>query len=527
MGKGQDTTGMESLKISSMSASSPPKPSFHNQSPPNGGGRGKGGGEWELPLRTGVTTSPPAPLQTKNNSSSSSSASSSSSSPSPTRSETTTNISTLLLEEPRSYVHKLELVDRLKKEIKKLRESLKEKERMFKAKESSFHKDLSMKDVHEHSLNAKIASLEESNRKLHSTVERQAREEKKNALLSATIEEHRHHELLQGTEITNLKDMIGTLKEQNEDSRQSLKTLQEAHTDLVQRLKTELQQERDARVQLEAKITEKDKSFDKFKQDQREICDELHEKNRELEKQVSALTASRLEGMKKNVRSIMKRCLATSAEDKLAWSFGTWRDDYRGAKERERVVTQRVKMVLEYRFTSTASQRLTWGFQTWKGVVGQQREKEKIKNRVRIALEQRFMTSVYDQKVWVLKTFKNALDDARRREAMLKQSIELDQSVADKCKDKVDSSMQDIEGGEVEEENDDDGDECYNMSVSRLLSSHVKNRGCFSGHHNHSSSSDRKRRDNHNRIHEYNRHTVGVKINTPLLDELCTKYGVR
>ena len=75
---------------------------------------------------------------------------------------------------------------------------------------------------------------------------------------------------------------------------------------------------------------------------------------------------------------------------------------------------------------------------------------------------------------------------------MLKQSIELNQSVADKCKDKVDSSMQDIEGGE-EEENDDDGDECYNMSVSRLLSS-CKNRGRFSGHHNHSSSSDRKRR---------------------------------
>ena len=48
-----------------------------------------------------------------------------------------------------------------------------------------------------------------------------------------------------------------------------VKTLQEAHTDLVQRLKTELQQERDVGVQLEAKITEKDKSFDKFKQDQR------------------------------------------------------------------------------------------------------------------------------------------------------------------------------------------------------------------------------------------------------------------
>ena len=166
MGKGQDDRH-ESLKISSMSASPLSHHSTINRLQTEA--EGEGGGEWELPLRTGVTTSPPAPLQTKNNSSSSSSASSSSSSPSPTRSETTTNISTLLLEEPRSYVHKLELVDRLKKEIKKLRESLKEKERMFKAKESSFHKDLSMKDVHERSLNAKIASLEESNRKLHSS----------------------------------------------------------------------------------------------------------------------------------------------------------------------------------------------------------------------------------------------------------------------------------------------------------------------------------------------------------------------
>ena len=496
-----------------MSPSSPPKPSFHSQSPPQGSSpinstsRRERGGEWELPLRTGLSSSSSSAATTSSALWASKSASSSRS-----KSQTTTNISALLAEEPKSYVHKVEILVRLKNEIKRLQERLKEEEKSFKEKEDIYHEQNIKRDSYEKSLLERIHCLEERNRELQNTIEEKAREEEINMSLKVTIEEQKQKELSQGKEITNLKNMVEILNTQNEDLRSSLKILQEAHSDLVQRLKADLHEEKELRAQLEIKVIEKDKSFDRFTQDQGEICDDLRKKNQELEELISSMTSSRLAAMKKHVRNTVKRCLAMTAEESLGWSFGKWRDDYRDAKERERVITQRVRMALENRFMATKYQRLSWGFDLWRDTTKRVKEIDDMKTRIRAALERRLMTTVHDRKSWAFHIFKNALQDARKIEAILKRT-QLEEAAAAAAV----NDTQDVHT-HPKGDHDDDDDEYFSRFFSPTME---KNRN--------------KNRDYNSSVRSvcsnksYHTYEIGagLRIHTPILDQLCTKYGVR
>ena len=210
--------------------------------------------------------------------------------------------------------------------------------------------------------------------------------------------------------------------------------------------------------------------------------------------------------MKKGVRNTIKRVLATSAEEKMAWSFGKWKDEYVEAKAQCNAVT-RVRASLERRLLSTANERVSRGFALWKSVVEKMRDRERIKKRVWLALEQKFMVMVHDQVNWAFQVLKNAFVDAKRRETQLKEDANLDETAV----------------GE-----DEDGYHSYCFSSRAEMDGEAHGSSNSYGHR--SSSRGGKNSSRHGYSDGYRatmKMNPGLKIRTPVLDELCIKYGVR
>ena len=383
-------------------------------------------------------------------------------------------------------------------------------------RENSWRSMLQQKDDELRRMNDMICEKDTLAEKLRTTIERQARGKQEMDDLMGRCKDYERRFALEMKEMQLLQSEVAVLQEANQGMKQALErsnqaheTLQTSHLDLVNRMKKEYNEEVEKRVRLESVIAEKDKSLDIAMQDHKEIFDELNIKIESITKEKEELECKLLHAddvntsrLHNRIRSLLQRCLMSSAKDQLIWSFTLWKDITQREKYEESLgvmkkeydkqifqsLCHNVYSAIERRLMTYAKEELRWGMNKWKSFMISLGNRDELRTRVRAVIQRCFIGSARDHMRWALNIWRDITFSVSSK----------------KVEDETLTSLRSKENQVVYATGLKDG---------ALLSSESDVGLGLSAHSSFTFVS---------RVRMSSR-----AIRTPILDELCMKYGVR